>query len=240
MQFAPNHLCLWKLPVFWNMMPCILVFNYQLFVSACYHHIQGGVFDTLGEYQGNECLWNVFMYIPIYTLSNPRRTTTSLTRLWEPQIFHSVVFLLSCNGWVVNSTYVGNNSWFLGTMYEIFMHAVKTYGGSRGIAPFILHLNTRCNQVVTVMTCRFTAGERTPSTNWIWGWVGPLNLSWCFAIRGSSLASGKNRTSDRPVHSLCTILTGVPASYFCGCHIWHQWEFPCITTYTPTASLLFF
>jgi len=73
------------------------------------------------------------------------------------------------------------------------MHAVKTYGGRRGIAPFILHLNTRCNQVVTVMTSCFAAGERTPSTNWVWGWVGPPSLSWCFAIRESSLASGRNR-----------------------------------------------
>lgn len=119
------------------------------------------------------------------------------------------------------------------------MHAVKTYGGSRGIAPLIVHLNTWCNQVVTVMTGCFTARERTPSTNWIWGWVGAQSLSWCFAIREPSLASGRNRTPARPVHSLCTILTGVPASYFCGCHIWHQWEFPCITTYTSTASLVF-
>ena len=120
------------------------------------------------------------------------------------------------------------------------MHAMKTYVGSRGITPLILHLNTRCNQVVTVMTSCFTAGERTPGTNWIWGWVGPHSMFWCFAIREPSLASGKNRTPDRPVHSLCTILTGVPASYFCVCYIWHQLEFSCITTYTPTASLVFF
>jgi hypothetical protein len=105
------------------------------------------------------------MYIPIYTLLDPRRMTASLTRLREPQMFHSAAFLLSCNGCIANSTYVGYNSEFFDTKYEIFMRAVKTYGGSRGTAPFILHLNTRCNQVVTVMTSSFTAGERTPSTN---------------------------------------------------------------------------
>jgi len=114
------------------------------------------------------------------------------------------------------------------------MHAVKTYGGSRGIAPLVLHLNIRCNQVVGVMTGCFTAGERAPGTNWLWGWLGPQGLSWCFAITEPSLASGRTRTPEPPVHSLCTILTGVPASYFCGCHIWHQWEFPCITHYLHT------
>jgi hypothetical protein len=114
------------------------------------------------------------------------------------------------------------------------MHAMKAYGGSRGIAPPVLRLNTRCNQVVTVMTGCFTARERTPTTNCLWGWLGPQGLSSCFAITEPSLASGRTRTQDLPVHSLCTILTGVPASYFCGCHIWHQWEFPCITHYLHT------
>jgi hypothetical protein len=82
------------------------------------------------------------------------------------------------------------------------MHAMKTYGGSRGIAPSILNLNSRCNQVVTVMTGCFSDWERTPSTYWVWGWVGPQSLSWCFGIRQPSFASGRNRTPDCPVHTL--------------------------------------
>jgi hypothetical protein len=192
----------------------------------------------LGRYWGNEGLWNVFMYIhiPIYTLLDPKRLTTSLTSLWEPQILHSVAFLLPWNGcWVASSTLVENTSWFLGTRYAILCMLWR----HMGIAPCILNLNSRCNQVVTVMSRCFTASERTTGTYWVWGWVGPQSLSWCFEILiwQPSFASGRNRTPDCSVHSLCTIMTGVPPSYFCKCQIWHQWEFPCINTFTPNSPV---
>jgi hypothetical protein len=52
-------------------------------------------------------------------------------------------------------------------------HAMKTYRGSGGIAPYILDLVLDGGEWSASRPGRFTPRERSPSTHWIGGWMGP-------------------------------------------------------------------
>jgi hypothetical protein len=54
-------------------------------------------------------------------------------------------------------------------------HAMKTYWGSRGIAPRILDLGTRWRWSASRPGC-FIPRKRAPGTHWIGGWVGPRDV----------------------------------------------------------------
>jgi hypothetical protein len=55
-------------------------------------------------------------------------------------------------------------------------HAMKTYWGSRGIAPRILVLALDGGERSALRSGRFTPKEKAPGTYWIGGWVGPRTV----------------------------------------------------------------
>jgi hypothetical protein len=76
---------------------------------------------------------------------------------------------------------------------------MKTYSGTRGIAPLIPNLTTRWWWVVNVTPGRFIHGETAPG-----GWASePV---WAFWRRQKSVASAWNRKLDLPTHRLDTVL----------------------------------
>jgi hypothetical protein len=57
-------------------------------------------------------------------------------------------------------------------------HAMKTYWGNGGIAPFLTSA-LHGGEWSASLPGRFTPRERAPGTHWIGGWVGPRAISKC-------------------------------------------------------------
>jgi hypothetical protein len=88
---------------------------------------------------------------------------------------------------------------------------------SEGITPCILDLATRWRRVVSFKPRSLYCWEKSPSTHWIGGWVGPRaspdageekKKSYNFPCQESNTSC--------PAHSLVTILTELP---------WKHWEY---------------
>jgi hypothetical protein len=96
-----------------------------------------------------------------------------------------------------------------GTVFPI--NEMKTYRGSRGIAPLILNLGTILRWVVTSRPGLFT--HRTgPRYLWMWaGWA--TEPVWKFWRRQQSFAPTTNRTADGPACSIVTTDYATPAPY---------------------------
>jgi hypothetical protein len=59
-----------------------------------------------------------------------------------------------------------------GVVKDFLLHAMKTYGGSRSIAPFILNLGTRWRSVVSITPRPLCQGKGLRD-QLIGGWIGP-------------------------------------------------------------------
>jgi hypothetical protein len=79
------------------------------------------------------------------------------------------------------------------------LHAMEAHGGREVQLLLILNLGTRWGWVVSVTPWpRFTPGERTPSTHWIGGWVGP-RAGLDAGARRKILCPCQGSNLDRPI-----------------------------------------
>jgi len=89
----------------------------------------------------------------------------------------------------------------------VLVHAMKTYRGSRGIAPLIPSLGTRWWGVVNFTPRPLYQRRNNPRYPWSWKVGGASEPVWMFSRRQRSPASAWNRTPDLPPHRLNTVLT---------------------------------
>jgi hypothetical protein len=76
-----------KIAIFWDETPCILVDGYQCFWENWYLHIQARRMSLFyAEDRGTRFLPNVGTYPPIYTTSHPRWPTSWASPPWQLQI----------------------------------------------------------------------------------------------------------------------------------------------------------
>jgi len=86
---------------------------------------------------------------------------------------------------------------------------MKTYWESGGIAPRILNLSTRWGVWPASRPGCFTSVERTRSTRWIGGWVGP-RAGLDAVVKRIIPSPYRELNPCRPVYSLVTVLTELP------------------------------
>lgn len=92
----------------------------------------------------------------------------------------------------------------------VLVHNVKAYGGTGGVAPYLLKLDIILDSL-TYHCFMATKGARC--THWIENCFGTHNQSG-FWRKKKSLALSKIRTPHCPVHCLVTILTTLTQTYW--------------------------
>jgi hypothetical protein len=123
---------------------------------------------------GSTHLWKSNLLLRDFTAPDPRRLSSSYSPQWEPEIPEYIDSL-------GDEIEVQGRRHDLDVMLSFYAlgkgkgKAVPHGGvwGRGGIAPIILDLGTRWWVVSITPRPRFYPGERTPSTHWTGGWVGP-------------------------------------------------------------------